>query len=128
MLRKIKFADFNASTVICFYSFDVSILTIDEGSLFEVKSTAGDTHLGGEDFDNRLVNHFSEEFKRKYKKDLQGNARALRRLRTACERAKRTLSSSTEASLEIDALHEGVDFYAKITRARFEELNMDLFR
>lgn len=109
-------------------TFDVSILTIDEGSLFEVKSTAGDTHLGGEDFDNRLVNHFSEEFKRKYKKDLQNNPRALRRLRTACERAKRTLSSSTEASLEIDALHEGVDFYAKITRARFEELNMDLFR
>lgn len=109
-------------------TFDVSVLTIDEGSLFEVKSTAGDTHLGGEDFDNRLVNHFTEEFKRKYKKDLQNNPRALRRLRTACERAKRTLSSSTEASLEIDALHEGVDFYAKITRARFEELNMDLFR
>lgn len=109
-------------------TFDVSILAIDEGSLFEVKSTAGDTHLGGEDFDNRLVNHFTEEFKRKYKKDLTGNARALRRLRTACERAKRTLSSSTEASLEIDALHEGVDFYAKITRARFEEMNMDLFR
>lgn len=109
-------------------TFDVSILSIDEGSLFEVKSTAGDTHLGGEDFDNRLVNHFVEEFKRKYKKDLTGNARALRRLRTACERAKRTLSSSTEASLEIDALHEGVDFYAKITRARFEEMNMDLFR
>ncbi|GAB0097664.1 Major heat shock 70 kDa protein Ab [Sergentomyia squamirostris] len=109
-------------------TFDVSILSIDEGSLFEVKSTAGDTHLGGEDFDNRLVNHFAEEFKRKFKKDLKGNVRALRRLRTACERAKRTLSSSTEASLEIDALHEGVDFYAKITRARFEELNMDLFR
>lgn len=109
-------------------TFDVSILCIDEGSLFEVKSTAGDTHLGGEDFDNRMVNHFTEEFKRKYKKDLKGNARALRRLRTACERAKRTLSSSTEASLEIDALHDGVDFYAKITRARFEEMNMDLFR
>jgi heat shock protein 1/8 len=109
-------------------TFDVSILAIDEGSLFEVKSTAGDTHLGGEDFDNRLVNHFSEEFKRKFKKDLKGNARALRRLRTACERAKRTLSSSTEASIEIDALHEGVDFYSKISRARFEELNMDLFR
>lgn len=109
-------------------TFDVSILSIDEGSLFEVKSTAGDTHLGGEDFDNRMVNHFTEEFKRKYKKDLKGNARALRRLRTACERAKRTLSSSTEASLEIDALHDGVDFYAKITRARFEEMNMDLFR
>lgn len=109
-------------------TFDVSILTIDEGSLFEVKSTAGDTHLGGEDFDNRLVNHFSEEFKRKHKRDLAGNARALRRLRTACERAKRTLSSSTEASIEIDALHDGIDFYSKMTRARFEELNMDLFR
>lgn len=83
---------------------------------------------GGEDFDNRLVTHFAEEFQRKFKKDLRSNTRALRRLRTACERAKRTLSSSTEASLEIDALHEGVDFYAKITRARFEELCMDLFR
>lgn len=109
-------------------TFDVSILTIDEGSLFEVKSTAGDTHLGGEDFDNRLVNHFAEEFKRKYKKDLTRNPRALRRLRTAAERAKRTLSSSTEASLEIDALFDGVDFYTKISRARFEELNSDLFR
>ena len=106
----------------------MSILTIDEGSLFEVKSTAGDTHLGGEDFDNRLVNHFVEEFKRKHKKDMSNNSRALRRLRTACERAKRTLSSSTEASIEIDALHEGVDFFSKITRARFEELCMDLFR
>lgn len=109
-------------------TFDVSILTIDEGSLFEVKSTAGDTHLGGEDFDNRLVNHFVEEFKRKHKNNISSNVRALRRLRTACERAKRTLSSSTEASLEIDALHDGIDFYSKISRARFEELNMDLFR
>jgi len=109
-------------------TFDVSILAIDEGSLFQVKSTAGDTHLGGEDFDNRLVNHFAEEFKRKFKKDISGNARALRRLRTACERAKRTLSSSTEATIEIDALHDGVDYYSKISRARFEELNMDLFR
>ncbi|CAO1439546.1 unnamed protein product [Diamesa hyperborea] len=109
-------------------TFDVSILAIDQGSLFEVKSTAGDTHLGGEDFDNRLVNHFAEEFKRKFKKDMSGNARALRRLRTACERAKRTLSSSTEATIEIDALHEGVDFNSKISRARFEEMNMDLFR
>ncbi|XP_030753769.1 heat shock protein 68-like [Sitophilus oryzae] len=109
-------------------TFDVSILTIDEGSLFEVKSTAGDTHLGGEDFDNRLVNHFAEEFKRKFKKDLRSNPRAVRRLRTAAERAKRTLSSSTEASIEIDALYEGLDFYTKITRARFEELNADLFR
>lgn len=109
-------------------TFDVSILTIDEGSLFEVKSTAGDTHLGGEDFDNRLVNHLAEEFKRKFRKDLKSNARALRRLRTAAERAKRTLSSSTEATVEIDALFEGIDFYTKVTRARFEELCADLFR
>ncbi|GIY61145.1 major heat shock 70 kDa protein Aa [Caerostris darwini] len=109
-------------------TFDVSILTIDEGSLFEVRSTAGDTHLGGEDFDNRMVAHFIEEFKRKHKKDLKSNPRSLRRLRTACERAKRTLSSSSEASIEIDALFEGIDFYSKITRARFEELCMDLFR
>ncbi|KAL4238413.1 Heat shock 70 kDa protein 1A [Mactra antiquata] len=109
-------------------TFDVSILTIDEGSLFEVKSTAGDTHLGGEDFDNRMVNHFIEEFKRKHKKDITKNARSLRRLRTACERAKRTLSSSADASIEIDSLFEGIDFYTKITRARFEELCTDLFR
>ena len=109
-------------------TFDVSILTIDDGSLFEVRSTAGDTHLGGEDIDNRMVNHFVEEFKRKYKKDLKGNSRALRRLRTACERAKRSLSSSTQASIEIDSLAEGIDFYSKITRAKFEELCNDLFR
>ncbi|XP_050046880.1 heat shock protein 68-like [Dermacentor andersoni] len=109
-------------------TFDVSILTIDEGSMFEVRSTAGDTHLGGEDFDNRLVNYFVEEFKRKHKRDLKTNVRAIRRLRTACERAKRTLSSSSEASIEIDALFEGIDFYSKITRARFEEMCMDLFR
>ncbi|RZF39761.1 hypothetical protein LSTR_LSTR003422 [Laodelphax striatellus] len=109
-------------------TFDVSILTIDEGSLFEVRSTAGDTHLGGEDFDNRLVDHLCEEFKRKYRKDIKSNPRALRRLRTAAERAKRTLSSSTEASIEIDALCEGVDFYTKVSRARFEELCADLFR
>merc|ERR1719312_1407854 len=108
-------------------TFDVSILTIEDG-IFEVKSTAGDTHLGGEDFDNRMVNHFLQEFKRKYKKDPQENKRALRRLRTACERAKRTLSSSTQASIEIDSLYEGVDFYTSITRARFEELCADLFR
>merc|ERR1712058_10765 len=108
-------------------TFDVSILTIEEG-IFEVKSTAGDTHLGGEDFDNRLVNHFVQEFKRKHKKDLSTNARALRRLRTACERAKRTLSSSAQTSIEIDSLFEGIDFYTSITRARFEELNADLFR
>ena len=74
----------------------MSILVIEDG-IFEVKSTAGDTHLGGEDFDNRLVNHFIEQFKRKHKKDISANKRSLRRLRTACERAKRTLSSSTQA-------------------------------
>ncbi|KAK9364261.1 heat shock protein 70 family [Lipomyces starkeyi] len=108
-------------------TFDVSLLSIEEG-IFEVKATAGDTHLGGEDFDNRLVNHFVAEFKRKHKKDLSSNQRALRRLRTACERAKRTLSSSTQTSIEIDSLYEGIDFYTSITRARFEELCQDLFR
>merc|ERR1711923_680465 len=91
-------------------------------------STAGDTHLGGEDFDNRMVDHFVNEFKRKHKKDLSGNKRALRRLRTACERAKRTLSASAQANIEIDSLFEGIDFYTAITRARFEELCSDLFR
>ena len=127
--------------------------------MLQVKATAGDTHLGGEDFDNRLVNFFvqasvkcyggvhaqswlpsntkrewptllraPQEFKRKHRKDISSNPRALRRLRTSCERAKRTLSSSTQASIEIDSLYEGIDFYSSITRARFEELNMDLFR
>lgn len=108
-------------------TFDVSILTIDEGSLFEVKATAGDTHLGGEDFDSRLVNFLANEFKRKHNKDLCNNPKSLRRLRTAAERAKRTLSSSTEANIEIDALYEGIDFFSRISRARFEELNGDLF-
>jgi len=108
-------------------TFDVSILSI-EGGIFEVKSTAGDTHLGGEDFDNRMVDHFVAEFKRKHKKDISGNKRALRRLRTACERAKRTLSASAQANIEIDSLFEGIDFYTSITRARFEELCSDLFK
>merc|ERR1711907_147702 len=108
-------------------TFDVSLLTIDDG-IFEVKATAGDTHLGGEDFDNRMVNHFVQEFKRKHKKDFTNNARAMRRLRTACERAKRNLSSSANAQIEIDSLYEGVDFYSSITRARFEDLCADLFR
>jgi L1 cell adhesion molecule like protein len=98
-------------------TFDVSILTIEDG-IFEVKSTSGDTHLGGEDFDNRMVNHFLQEFKRKYNKDITPNKRAVRRLRTACERAKRTLSSSAQASVEIDSLYEGIDFYTNITKAR----------
>jgi len=108
-------------------TFDVSILTIEDG-IFEVKSTNGDTHLGGEDFDNRMVNHFITEFKRKHKKDISDNKRAVRRLRTACERAKRTLSSSSQASIEIDSLFDGTDFYTNITRARFEELCSDAFR
>ncbi|XP_076591160.1 heat shock protein family A (Hsp70) member 8b [Chaetodon auriga] len=108
-------------------TFDVSILSIEDG-IFEVKSTAGNTHLGGEDFDNCMVSHFIGEFKRKHKKDISNNKRAVRRLRTACERAKRTLSSITQANIEIDSLYEGIDFYTTITRARFEELNGDLFR
>jgi len=108
-------------------TFDVSILTIEDG-IFEVKATRGDTHLGGEDFDNVMVQHFVAEFKRKNKKVITGNKRAIRRLRTACERAKRTLSSSTQASIEIDSLFEGIDFYTSITRARFEELNSVHFK
>merc|ERR1712202_75835 len=108
-------------------TFDVSILSIDDG-IFEVKSTAGDTHLGGKDFDNRMVEHFVKEFQRKHKKNITGNKRALRRLRTACERAKRTLSASAQANIEIDSLFEGIDYYTSITRARFEELCADLFR
>ena len=108
-------------------TFDVSVLTIDDG-FFEVKATNGNVHLGGEDFDNRMVTYFIEEFRRKYKIDISDNKRALRRLRTACERAKRSLSSNSQASIEIDSLAEGQDFYTSITRAKFEELCMDLFR
>nr|WDK97435.1 heat shock protein 70 E [Halisarca dujardinii] len=108
-------------------TFDVSILGIEDG-IFEVKSTSGDTHLGGEDFDNRMVNFFLREFKRKHKKDMSKNARSVRRLRTACERAKRTLSASAQASIEIDSLFDGIDFYVNVTRARFDELCGDLFR
>ena len=108
-------------------TFDVTLLSID-GGVFEVKATAGDTHLGGEDFDNRMVAYFKDEFKRKNKVDITENARAIRRLRTACERAKRALSSSMQTTVEIDSLAEGVDFHTSITRARFEELCIDLFR
>ncbi|KAK3019620.1 hypothetical protein RJ639_004562 [Escallonia herrerae] len=107
-------------------TFDVSLLTIKEGRV-EVKATAGDTHLGGEDFDNRLVDYFVQEIKRKHKQDIRGNAKALKRLRTACERVKRDLSSTVQTNLGIDCLFEGIDFYSTITRARFEELNRDLF-
>jgi len=108
-------------------TFDVSLLTIEDG-IFEVKATAGDTHLGGEDFDNRVVDYFLTDFKRKNRKDMSKNQRSLRRLRTACERAKRTLSSSTQAHIEIDSLFDGIDYNATITRARFEDLCMDQFK
>lgn len=108
-------------------TFDVTILSVEEG-IFEVKATGGDSHLGGEDLDNRLLSHFILEFKRKHKHDITGNARAVRRLRTACERAKRTLSSAAQTTIELDSLYEGLDFNTSITRARFEELAVDLFR
>ena len=108
-------------------TFNVSILAINDG-IFEVKSTAGNTHIGGEDFDKRMVKHFGYEFKRMHKKDLTTNKRSLLRLRIACERAKRTLSHSPHANIEIDSLFDGTDFYTTITRTRFEELNQDLFR
>ncbi len=108
-------------------TFDVSLLTIDE-EIFEVKATAGNTHLGGEDFDNRLVRHFSEEFKRKHKQDISQNDRALRRLRNQCERAKRTLSSTHQTTIEIEALFGGIDFQSTLTRARFEDLCGNFFR
>jgi heat shock protein 1/8 len=105
---------------------DVSLLII-ANSTFEVKAVVRDTHLGGEDFDNRMVKHFIEIFKRHHKKDISGNAKALRRLRTASERVKRILSSASETTIEVDYLYDGIDFSTCITRARFAELNMDLF-
>ncbi|GJX02608.1 putative heat shock protein 70 family protein [Tanacetum coccineum] len=108
-------------------TFDVSIITIEGGDIFEVKAVNGDTHLGGEDFDNRMVDHCAREFKRKWNKDLTGNQRALGRLRSACEKAKKVLSCSSQTSIELDCLHEGIDFSIKLSRAKFEELNMDSF-
>ena len=108
-------------------TFDVSLLTIDNG-IFEVRATAGDTHLGGEDFDNCLVKYFLDEFKRKNRVDITDNPKAIRRLKTACERAKRTLSSGTTASIELDSLFNGIDFYSNISRAKFESLCNDLFQ
>ncbi|KAJ5675871.1 Hsp70 chaperone (HscA) [Penicillium macrosclerotiorum] len=107
-------------------TFDVSLLNI-QGGVFTVKATAGDTHLGGQDFDTNLLDHFKKEFQRKTGKDLSGDARALRRLRTACERAKRTLSNATQTTVEIDSLFDGEDFNSSITRARFEDLNAKSF-
>ena len=108
-------------------TFDVSLLDID-GGMFEVKATAGDTHLGGEDFDSRMVNYFADRFQKKFKCDLRQSPRALRTLRTACERAKRTLSTATTASIICDSLYEGHDFMDNISRAMFENLNDELFR
>ncbi|XP_026512073.1 heat shock 70 kDa protein 1-like [Terrapene carolina triunguis] len=108
-------------------TFDVSILGVDDG-IFEVKATAGDTHLGGEDFDNRLVDHLVREFRRKHKEDLSQDKKAMQRLRAACERAKRTLSSGTAAAISVDSLYKGVDFHTTVTRARFEDLCSDLFQ
>jgi len=107
-------------------TFDVSLVTIKD-KVFEVKATGGDTHLGGEDFDNRMVYYFVEEIKRKKKLKIVGNPKAMRRLRTACEKAKRTLSFASVTNVEVDALFKGVDFSSSITRAKFEEINMDLF-
>ncbi|XP_074272598.1 heat shock 70 kDa protein 18-like [Silene latifolia] len=108
-------------------TFDVSIVTIGRDS-FEVKAVSGDTHLGGGDFDKRMVSHFMAEFERNHQKDMSNNPRALRRLRAACERAKRNLSVTPETTIEIDCLFDGIDFSSTITRARFEKLNMDLFQ
>lgn len=107
-------------------TFDVSVLNIADG-IFEVMSTSGDTHLGGEDIDQRMTQYFAEDFKRKNKIDVMSNKRARRRLQTACERAKRTLSTANSANIEIDSLADGIDLYTSITRAKFEDLNHDIF-
>ena len=108
-------------------TFDVSLLAISDG-IFEVKATAGNTHLGGSDFDAILVKYFADEFKRKNGSDLTNNMRAMRRLRSACERSKKSLSTSSSAKVELESLHEGIDFFSQITRARFESLCMNLFQ
>nr|XP_060613984.1 heat shock 70 kDa protein-like [Anolis sagrei ordinatus] len=108
-------------------TFDVSILSAEDG-IFEVKATAGDTHLGGQDFDKRLVSYLADQFKKKHKKDLRKDKKAMQRLKTAAERAKCILSSCSSASISAEALYHGIDFYMTITRARFEDLCSDLFR
>ncbi|MCO5548968.1 hypothetical protein L7F22_002432 [Adiantum nelumboides] len=125
-----KIASFDKKNVLIFDlvggTFDVSLLTIEEG-MFEVKATTGDTHLGGEDFENRMVNHFVQDFKRKCEKDITGNAMALCKPRTTCERAKKALPSAVQSNIKINSFYESIYFYSSITRAQFEELNMDLF-
>ncbi|GKD18720.1 putative heat shock protein 70 family protein [Tanacetum coccineum] len=108
-------------------TFDVSLLTINKEGTVNVKAVGGDTHLGGEDFDKEMVNHCIQEFKKRQKKDVSKNARAMGRLKVACEKAKRDLSSTTQTWIEIDSLYEGVDFSMNITRAKFEKLNYDFF-
>lgn len=108
-------------------TFDVSLLTIDEG-VFEVKATAGDTHLGGEDFDSKLVEYCAADFLKKHQVDIRKNPRATRRLRTQCEKAKRILSSSAQTTIEVDSLAESLDYSITITRAKFEELCLPMFK
>ena len=108
-------------------TFDVSLLTLEDG-LFEVKATNGNTHLGGEDFDNRLVEYCAGEFRRKTGVDIKSNPKALRRVRASCEKAKRALSAATQATVDIDALMDGEDLNVVITRSKFEDLCMDLFQ
>merc|ERR1712035_95135 len=108
-------------------TFDVSVLTIDEG-VFEVLATNGDTHGGGEDFDNNVVKYFVKQFKRKHKIDIKDNERALAKLRKEVEKAKRALSTTKQVKLEIDSFVQGIDFSETLTRARFEELNLHLFK
>uniref|UniRef100_A0A0E0D5I4 Luminal-binding protein n=1 Tax=Oryza meridionalis TaxID=40149 RepID=A0A0E0D5I4_9ORYZ len=108
-------------------TFDVSVLSLDHG-VFEVLATSGDTHLGGEDFDRRVMDHFIRLVKRRHGRDIGGDGRALGKLRRECERAKRALSSQHQVRVEIEALFDGVDFSETLTRAKFEELNMDLFK
>ncbi|GJU32007.1 heat shock cognate 70 kDa protein [Tanacetum coccineum] len=109
-------------------TFDVSVLTINEKGVIEVKASGGDTHLGGEDFDERMVKCLVQEFNRKHKVDISSNLKALGRLRVSCERAKRILSVASQTTIEIECLFNGIDFSAKFTRPKFEELNMDLFK
>merc|ERR1712232_1416232 len=108
-------------------TFDVSLLTIDHG-VFEVIATSGDTHLGGEDFDQRVMQHFIKIFNKKHGKDMTKDKRAVQKLRREVEKAKRALSSMHQARLEIDALFDGYDFSETLTRAKFEEINNDLFK
>ena len=109
-------------------TFDVTLLTIDNG-VFEVRATSGDTHLGGEDFDQRLMAHCVESFKRKHKgMDVSDDPKALQRIRKQCELAKRALSSATQTTVDVDAVHQGIDLSIPISRAKFEELCMDYFK